>query len=81
MLIADPYVKDEAVLFEVASQQGATFKGAISREALTDHFRAEDTPDGWLAAYRAHKDEIDEKATERAALAPGETVMLQTAFF
>lgn len=71
-----PYVRDQAVHFEVIDG-----KAAISREALDDHFGAGAAPQSWLDAYITHRVTIDRKAAASLKLSGGQPVMLTTAMF
>src|SRR5688500_17886553 len=54
----------EGVEFTVV-EQGITIRALILRDALERFFGADETPDSWIKAYRAHQDAIDCAAADR----------------
>lgn len=54
----------EGVEFTVV-EQGITIRALILRDALESFFGADDTPESWIRAYRAHQDTIDCAAADR----------------
>ena len=54
----------EGVEFTVV-EQGIPIRALILRDALERYFGADETPESWIRAYRAHRDTIDGAAADR----------------
>jgi hypothetical protein len=75
-----PYVHEDAVHFDVPLD-GKPTPVVIPREVLTDHFQAEDHPEGWIAAFTENRDAIEAKALEALAKAYSNPLILGTQLF